>query len=181
MLVLRDILVWIKLTTKAVKDIKKEKKKAIFNVLGVEWRFWGGVLESVCQRAVTSCQCSPTSSNQDLDSRQKKNCRVLCVQSLSFILEGLVSVTHFYCVALFCSFVSFAQSLFLFSSGQRTEKRENKFQTILFVKVSRLNVFILKRCCTEVPRPPPFFNPTSSDKQHTSVQPSVVTYRQHSD
>lgn len=95
-------------------------------------------------------------------------------QSLTF--------TALFSFVFFCFICTITFLVFVWS---RTEKGENEFQTILFVKVSRLNLFILKRCCTEVPPPPMFFGVFlvffQSDKQHTSVQPSVVTYRQHSD
>lgn len=70
--------------------------------------------------------------DQDVVNSEKERRIVgfLCFQS--FILEGLVSVTHFYCFLFF--FFLFAQSLFLFLSGHVPKKRKNKFQTILFIK-----------------------------------------------
>lgn len=159
---------WHSSVEKVVKDKKKEKKKTIFNVSKVEWSLPRGVLESVCQRAVISRQWSPASSSQDLDSEQKKNCPVLCVQSPS-LLFWRVSCQLLTLIVSFCFVLLFHLhiSLFLFLSSH-VAKTTHKFQTILFVKVSRLDVFVLRKVLyRSSPRPPlPFFfqcHPTSSD------------------
>lgn len=89
-------------------------------------------------------------------------------------------------VLLFC-FICTITFLVLFLSGHVAKKKKKRKQisnnpVCKSVKTRR----VLKRCCTEVPLAPVLFFcffcfSTSSNKQHTSVHPSVVTYRQHSD
>lgn len=159
MLVLCDILVWIKLS-------KKQQQKAIFNVLEVEWSLWQSVLECACVSEswyhVNVLTPAPTSRTLGHELWKRK-------------------IVRFYVFNLCLVFCLFCTITFFVFDWSRTKTRKN-FQTILFFKRREdSRYFILKRCSwTEVSFLPLLFFSFFAI-WHTSVQSSIVTYHQHSD
>lgn len=83
----------------------------------------------------------------------------MCPISVSFILEGLVSVTHSYCVVLFCSLVSFAHFTFLVFVWSHRENRTQISNDPVCESVTTRRLCFEKVLYRSSPRPLFFFSP----------------------
>lgn len=152
------------------------------------WRL-NGAFEGVCWRVCVSELCyhvnvpppAPTSrpGRGELWKR-KKNCRVFM---FPVFYSGGSRISHSFLLFSFFLF-SFCTITFLVFVWSRTKKKKKQVSNnpvYKSVKTRRLyfEKVLYRSLSLALSLFPLFFS--SSDKQHTSVQPSVVTYRQHSD